>query len=70
MPTNFEPSVIETFMGGTFELKDIRTVKGLKEALKAIEEEVTSWPEDTAIGELHLERDKIHVTLAEGFPTE
>jgi len=64
----FEPSYVETFMGGRFKLGNPKTVGELKRVLREMLVELDGWGGDeTPIGEVWAKGDKIDVTLSEGI---
>jgi hypothetical protein len=64
----FKESYVQTFMGGEFSLKEIRTVGDLRRGLESWLAEINGWSgDDTKIGECELHRGRLIVTLQHGI---
>lgn len=66
----FEPSHVEVFMGGEFDLGRPKTVAELRAVLQQMDKELEGWGDDQTITELWLDREKqvIRVDIEPGLP--
>ena len=59
---------VQTFMGGEFELKDIRTLGDLRRGISSWYSELGRWGEEsTVLVECEMMRGKLVVTMKDGI---
>ncbi len=63
----FVPIYISTFMGGDFSLRQITSVKDLKDNLKLWLSELDGWRDDLIVTECVMMHGKMSVTLKDGI---
>lgn len=65
----FDEENVTTFMGGKFTLDSPKTVKELADQLNNVAQQLREWTDkaDMKIGEVHLDRHSIDVTLKNGI---